>query len=161
MSMKAASIHEVKRELSTLEPSRILDLCLRLGKYKKENKELLTYLLFEADDEQAYIRNLKEQIDEQFKELNMDNLYYTKKGLRKMLRITNKFIRYSGQKETETEVLLYFCFKIKKAKIRIDQSAALMNLYQGQLKKINKTLLDLHEDLQYGYQQELEKLSEL
>jgi hypothetical protein len=159
--MKAASIHEVKRELSTLEPSRILDLCLRLGKYKKENKELLTYLLFEADDEQAYIRNLKEQIDEQFKELNMDNLYYTKKGLRKMLRITNKFIRYSGQKETETEVLLYFCFKIKKAKIRIDQSAALMNLYQGQLKKINKTLLDLHEDLQYGYQQELEKLSEL
>jgi site-specific recombinase len=161
MSMKAASIHEVKRELSTLEPSRILDLCLRLGKYKKENKELLTYLLFEADDEQAYIRNLKEQIDEQFKELNMDNLYYTKKGLRKMLRITNKFIRYSGQKETETEVLLYFCFKIKKAKIRIDQSAALMNLYQGQLKKINKTLLNLHEDLQYGYQQELEKLSEL
>jgi site-specific recombinase len=161
MSMKAASIHEVKRELSTLEPSRILDLCLRLGKYKKENKELLTYLLFEADDEQAYIRNLKEQIDEQFKELNMDNLYYTKKGLRKMLRITNKFIRYSGQKETETEVLLYFCFKIKKAKIRIDQSAALMNLYQGQLKKINKRLLDLHEDLQYGYQQELEKLSEL
>jgi site-specific recombinase len=159
--MKAASIHEVKRELSTLEPSRILDLCLRLGKYKKENKELLTYLLFEADDEQAYIRNLKEQIDEQFKELNMDNLYYTKKGLRKMLRITNKFIRYSGQKETETEVLLYFCFKIKKAKIRIDQSAALMNLYQGQLKKINKRLLDLHEDLQYGYQQELEKLSEL
>jgi hypothetical protein len=159
--MKAASIHEVKRELSILEPSRILDLCLRLGKYKKENKELLTYLLFEADDEQAYIRNLKEQIDEQFKELNMDNLYYTKKGLRKMLRITNKFIRYSGQKETETEVLLYFCFKIKKAKIRIDQSAALMNLYQGQLKKINKTLLDLHEDLQYGYQQELEKLSEL
>jgi hypothetical protein len=159
MSMKAASIHEVKRELSILEPSRILDLCLRLGKYKKENKELLTYLLFEADDEQAYIRNLKEQIDEQFKELNMDNLYYTKKGLRKMLRITNKFIRYSGQKETE--VLLYFCFKIKKAKIRIDQSAALMNLYQGQLKKINKRLLDLHEDLQYGYQQELEKLSEL
>jgi hypothetical protein len=161
MSMKAASIHEVKRELSTLEPSRILDLCLRLGKYKKENKELLTYLLFEADDEQAYIRNLKEQIDEQFKELNMDNLYYTKKGLRKMLRITNKFVRYSGQKEAEIEVLLYFCFKIKKAKIRIDQSAALMNLYQGQLKKINKTLLDLHEDLQYGYQQELEKLSEL
>src|SRR4051812_46346301 len=111
--MKAASIHEVKKELSELSPAKVKELCLRLAKYKKENKELLTYLLFEAHNERDYIENLKKEIDSLFEEINTDNLYYAKKGIRKTLRITNKFIRYSGIKETEVEVLIYFCTKIK------------------------------------------------
>ena len=156
--MKAASLHEVKKELMELAPEKVLELCLRLTKYKKENKELLTYLLFESHDEGSYKENLKAEIDEHFEALNMDNLYYAKKGMRKILRIANKFIRYSGQKQTEVEVLIYFCTKIKKTEIRLQDSVALMNLYQGQLKKINKTLGALHEDLQYDYRQELEQL---
>ena len=57
--MKAATIHEIKQELSTVKPVDLVELCLRLGKFKKENKELLTYLLFEAHDEHGYITRCK------------------------------------------------------------------------------------------------------
>ena len=48
--MKAASISEIKTELKGLPPAQLTELCLRLARFKKENKELLTYLLFEAND---------------------------------------------------------------------------------------------------------------
>ena len=156
--MKASTIHEVKKELKNLDPEQLLEICLRMAKFKKENKELLTYLLFDASDEQEYIRNLKLEIDEQFTLINRGNLYYTKKGLRKILRNITKFNRYSGIKATEIEVLLYFCTKIKASNIPIATSAALINLYNAQIKKIKKTMSYLHEDMQFDYQQELEEL---
>jgi hypothetical protein len=62
--MKAASINEIKQELQSLPPSRLNELCLRLARFKKDNKELLTYLLFEAADETAYIESVKKEIDQ-------------------------------------------------------------------------------------------------
>lgn len=156
--MKAATIRELKNELGTVEKKELLDLCLRLSKYKKENKELLTYLLFEAHDEQGYIASIKREIDEQMSALNRSNLYYTKKGLRRILRMATKFIRYSGQKETAVEVLMYFCAEVKKSGIPIRRSKVLMNMYEMQLKKIRTALATLHEDLQYDYMMELEQL---
>ena len=41
--MKPATVHQLKRELQTRTPDELLQLCLRLAKFKKENKELLTY----------------------------------------------------------------------------------------------------------------------
>ena len=48
--MKASTVSELKEELKHLPPAQLLELCLRLARFKKENKELLTYLLFEAHD---------------------------------------------------------------------------------------------------------------
>ena len=48
--MKASSINEIKKELEQRSNTELLSFCLRLAKFKKENKELLTFLLFEADD---------------------------------------------------------------------------------------------------------------
>ena len=53
--MKTASISELKQELQYRSEKEIMELCLRLARFKKENKELLTYLLFEAQDEEAYL----------------------------------------------------------------------------------------------------------
>jgi hypothetical protein len=156
--MKAATLNELKKELQISSSGHIVDVCLRLIKYKKENKELLTYLLFEAQDEASYIKGIKEDIDEQFKELNTSNLYVTKKGLQKIVRTTSKYIKYSGIKQTEIELLLYFCLKVKKSSIKIHQSTVITNLYQRQIAKIEKAILFLHEDLQYDYQQELDGL---
>ena len=52
--MKTVSLSELKRALQNVPLGDLPDLCLRLAKYKKENKELLTYLLFEADDEPEF-----------------------------------------------------------------------------------------------------------
>lgn len=156
--MKASSLNEIKVELGMLSPAKVLALCMRLAKYKKENKELLTYLLFYAHNEDDYVEGIKREIDEKFSEINKSNLYFVKKSLRKILRSTNKYIKYSGSAQTETELLIYFCKKIKDAAISIDTSITLNNIYQNQLKRINKASAKLHEDLQYDYKKELENL---
>jgi hypothetical protein len=48
--MKSATSAEIKSELKKSSPTRLVELCLRLARYKKENKEMLTFLLIEADD---------------------------------------------------------------------------------------------------------------
>ncbi len=157
--MKAATSNELKQELQASTPKQLLELCLRLARFKKENKELLTYLLFEAHDEASYIQSVKNDMDEQFAELSQFNLYLTKKSLRKILRSTNKFIRYTGSKLAETELLIHYCKNIIAAKIPYHKSAALSNLYNQQLKKINAAVILLHEDLQHDYWREIEVIS--
>ena len=61
--MKPAVNSEIKQELNTLSAKELLELCLQLAKYKKDNKELLSYLLFEADDLPSYIAGVKEEIE--------------------------------------------------------------------------------------------------
>ena len=155
--MKAASVSELKKELQAVPPAKLVEVCLRLAKFKKENKELLTYLLFEEDDLQGYIAAVKGVMDEEFANPPKSNPYYVKKHLRKILRAVNKHIKYTGSKVAEIELLLYFCFRIKRSGMRLD-TPALENLIMQQLKKIKKAIETQHEDLQYEYLREFEKL---
>lgn len=156
--MKAASINEIKQELKNIQANELTELCIRLAKYKKENKELLHFLLFESYDLNGYIDNVKKEVTDQFKEINRTNIYFTKKSLRKILRATNKYIRYTGSKQAEAELVTFFCTTLKTSGIPIHRSTALTNLYKNQLKKINKVVQTLHEDLQYDYLKILEEL---
>jgi len=149
--MKSATVHELKKELETYHPDKIRALILRLVKYKKDNKELLTYLLFEAQDEEAYVQSIKNEVDDMMDNINRNTIYWTKKGLRKVLRYLDKFIRYSGNKETETNLRIYFCEQMKERKIPFKRSKVLQNLFDRQVDKIEKALGKLHEDLQYDY----------
>lgn len=156
--MKTSSLNEIKKELNYLAPNKVLELCLRLARYKKDNKELLHYLLFESHNEQGYIDTVKEEIDDQFLLLSKGNLYIVNKGLRKIVKGMNKHIRYSGNKQTEAELRIHFCKKLKASGIAIHRSTSLTNLYEAQLKNIRKALEKLHEDLQYDYNTELQNL---
>ena len=149
--MNTASSSELKEELRTLQPAQLTELCLRLARFKKENKELLTYLLFEAHNEEGYIAGIKKEIDDLFSEINLSHLYYAKKSLRKIVRIINKYTRYSGIKQTEIELRLYFCVTLKHSQIPVHRNTVISNLYNSQLKKIDSLLKGLHEDLQYDY----------
>lgn len=156
--MDIASISNIKKELKNLPPEELQALINRLAKYKKENKELLSYLLFEAYNEDEYIRQVKEEIDLQFLSLNKSSFYLAKKTLRKVLRTTNKYIRFSGKKETEIELSLYFCKKMKASNLNYKSSKVVFNMYINQVKRIQKAISMLHEDLQYDFQEELEHL---
>jgi hypothetical protein len=156
--MKASTIHELKSELINTPSEQLIELCVRLAKFKKENKELLTYLLFEAFDEQAYIENIKADMLQQFEEINTSSLYFVKKSLRKIIRTLNKYIRYTGSAETEVKLLLYFCTTLKNTGIPVEKNPVIKNMYQNQLKKISKTIATMHEDLQYDYVKEIEQL---
>ncbi len=156
--MKAASLKEIKTELNTLHPKRIQELCVQLARFRKENKELLSYLLFEAQDEQAYIRDVKSEMDALFKEVNKGSSFLAKKTIRKILGVTNKFIKYTGSKQAEVELLIHFCRNLEKSGIPVHASNALGNLYLRQVRKIHQSLATLHEDLQYDYSEEIRHL---
>lgn len=156
--MKAVTVKELKVELNNRSHNEVIALCLRLSKFKKENKELLTYLLFESSNENGYINNVKAEIDVQFEQINTKTYYYIKKSIRKILRAIKKYIRYSKKKETEVELLLYFCKKLANFKPSIQQNTVLKNIFIREMNSIEKKLLFLHEDLQYDYSLELQKL---
>lgn len=156
--MRSSSIHEIKQELASLKTPEVVTLCLRLARFKKENKELLTYLLFEAQDEQAYIKAVKEEIEELFGSINLSQLYFAKKTLRKIVRVINKHSRYSGNKQTDIELRIFFCQQLKASGIPIRRNAVINNIYVGQLKKIDAAMATLHEDLQHDYSKEISDL---
>ncbi len=156
--MKAATIHDIKHELIQLSPSKLTDICLRLSRFKKENKELISYLLFEAGDENGYVQSVKIEMDELFETVNKSNLYLAKKTLRKILRTANKHIRYMSSKPAETELLIYFCRKMKAMGLPLHKNTVLANLYKNQVGKIEKLINGLHEDLQHDYTTQLNTL---
>jgi hypothetical protein len=156
--MKSATIQEIKTELKNLSAPDLAGLCLRLAKFKKDNKELLTYLLFEATDENSFIAAVKKEMDEDFAELPKPNLYLTKKTLRKILRATAKQIRYMSSLPAEADLLTYFCRKVRDTKIPIQDSPVLNNLYRQQLKKVRAIIATFHEDLQYEFLRDLKGL---
>ena len=157
--MKSHSIHEIQKELNTRDNKDVLDLCMCLAKHKKENKELLSYLLFEVNDEKEYLEKVKKSLDELFLEISRKSTYATKKGLQKVVRNLNKFIKNSSKKETELDLRIYFCKKTKAARINLDSSKIISNLYYREIEKIKIAYSKLHEDLQYDYKDDLEKLS--
>jgi hypothetical protein len=156
--MKAVTVKEIYQELINLTPKELRDLCLRLARFKKENKELLTYLLFESSNEKSYIESVKKEIDLEFERVNRKSYYFIKKGLRRILLNTRKYIRYSHNKKTEVDLLIYYCLKLKKFTPSILKNAALRNLYLRQTGMIREKLGFLHEDLQYDYEPELKEL---
>jgi hypothetical protein len=157
--MKAVTIKELSQELLDRTPKELRDLCLRLSRFKKENKELLTYLLFESMDEASYVEGVKEDIDQQFELVNRKSYYFIKKGLRRILVNTKKFIRYSQNKKTEVDLLIYYCSRMKKFTPSIKKNKALVNLYTRQIITISEKLTHLHEDLQYDYEKEMKELA--
>ena len=156
--MKAATLRDIKKELSALSNSEVIEICLRLTRFKKENKELLTYLLFESFNEADYIDSIKKYMDEEFELINKSSFFYIRKSTRKILRNVKKYIRYSQKKETEVELLLYFCEKLKAFKPNIFRSTQLSNLYKRQLELAKKIISKLHEDLQYDYRMIIEEI---
>ncbi|MDP3461851.1 MAG: hypothetical protein Q8S18_03570 [Bacteroidales bacterium] len=157
--IKSASINLIKSALSNLSSNELTNICLKLVKYKKDNKELLSYLLFDSNNEADYIKLVKAEISLQFSEINKSQMFYVRKSIRKILRITNKYIRYSGKAQTEVELLIHFCSSMNDSGVDFRLVNSMTNLYHNQVQKINRILSTLHEDLQFDYREEISRLS--
>ena len=155
--METASLIEIKNELKTLTPQQLYEIVLRLARFKKENKELLGYLLFDAFNQPAYIQAVKDEIDEHLKNLHKSSPYLAKKTIRKALKSVNKYIRFAGSKETEIELLVYFCQQMQKHSHRITGRTP-ATLYTNLVKRVKKILSTLHEDLQMDYEDAIKNL---
>lgn len=152
--MKAESIAVLRKALLRLEHGELLEICQRLIRFKKENKELLTYLLFLANDEPAFAEYLCEEIDEAF--LLRPNMH--KKTLRKTIRWMDKCVRISGVKETEVQVRIHFCRALNESETPYRRSRVMTNMYTGQIKKATRAIEKFHDDVKREYEHELHEL---
>lgn len=156
--MKSASLAQIRKELKSLSREEVIALCEKLAKYKKDNKEYLNYLMFDSIDEDAYANRIKHDVAEAFNATNTSGFYLAKKSIRRALRIANKYIKYSKKKETEIDVLIFFCEEMNSLDMNWKRSRVLVNLYNRQVAKIQKLYSELHEDLQFEFTDRVEQL---
>ena len=155
--MKFEKLTDIKKELSYKNIQELTDICLRLAKFKKENKELLNYLLFDSADPIRYAENVKLFLENDFKNLQK-NYYYSSKSLRKILKVMNRYIKYTASKTIELDLMIWFCTNfIKYADTRTSHKP-LQAILIRQLDKIKMSIPKMHEDLQFDYQIEFDEL---
>jgi hypothetical protein len=150
MNVSTYGLQDIKKELQHQSSLQIADLCLRLARYKKENKELLAYLLFEANDEQAFIEKVKGEVGFMFSQLPSDN-YNAAKYIRKILRLIGKYNKFISSKPAEIELLLNFCSNFLQYTDKKLSYKPLRLILTRQLEKIRVLIGKLHEDLQADY----------
>jgi hypothetical protein len=154
MSIQTYGVQDIKKELQHLDNNQLMELCLRLVRYKKENKELAGYLLFDADNEQAFMESLIAENGFMFSQLPYNN-YQLAKSLRKILRLLNKYIKFTASKKVEIELLINFCRNyIQYVDRKASSYKPLRLILIRQLDKISKAIAKLHEDLQFDYSQD-------
>ncbi|MEJ7779476.1 MAG: hypothetical protein WKF68_07780 [Daejeonella sp.] len=155
--MKPEKLSNIKKELSGRTVQELVEICLRLAKYKKDNKELLNYLLFDGTDPLGYSEQVKLFLEEEFKTLTK-HYYHSTKALRKIIRLLNRYAKYTASKQVEVELLLWFCTNFLLYADLRSSHKPLQGLLSRQLERISKLLPKLHEDLQFDYQSEFEEL---
>jgi len=156
--MKPATITELKKELKYRSQEQLMEYCLTMARFKLESKELLTYLVFESENEATYIESVKNYITNSFQEVNTLSYHYIKKSVRKILRQVKRFIRYSKKKETEAELLIFFCKELGEMRPSYKRNTVLTNTYNKQLELAQKAIAKIHEDLQYDFNLMIEDL---
>lgn len=150
--LKPADLKEIRKELALQDRKDLEEICVRLTRFKKDNKELLTYLLFWSEDEEQYIREINAAISEMMVEARGLTIYTAKKTIRKVVRNMNRYLRFSGNKTTDLEVRIHFCEEMNQLNINFRRSKMLTGIYEAQVKKIRIALKSIHEDLQRDYE---------
>ncbi|MCB9252517.1 MAG: hypothetical protein H6605_08595 [Flavobacteriales bacterium] len=157
--MKPLSINNLKKELHQKDPEELKSIIQDLCRYKQENKELVSYILLYRGLDESFLKNAKDEMTKLYNEVNASQLYFYKKTIRKIARLARKYIRFAHSPLIEIELLIFFCSLIIQHLSLWASSKVVRNIYEGQLKKIRQLLEKQHEDLQFDYRRELEKLS--
>lgn len=143
-------LQHIKKELQHLSAEQITELTLRLARHKKENKELLAYLLFEAHDEPAFIEKAKSEVGFMFSQLPIQS-YMAAKSMRKILRLIGKYTKFMASKGGEIDLLINFCTNYLQYADRKSSYKPLRLILVRQIEKIHSLIQKLHEDLQFDY----------
>lgn len=156
--VNTASVKIIKEELSTLTNKELVAVIGSLIRFKKENKELVTYLLFDSKDELAYVNSVRKEMEAELEIVNRFNARNFIKHIRKVLRNTKKAIRFSGKAETEVQLLMHFLTILQEKNIPFHRFKALTIIWDRTVYTIDKAISLLHEDLRHDYGVELKTL---
>lgn len=157
MSISTYGLQDIKKEIQHLSQEQLADLCLRLTRYKKENKELLAYLLFEANNEHGFIEQVKAEAGFMMSQLPSHS-YLASKSVRKVLRLIGKYVKFMASKPAEIDLLMSFCYNYLQYINRNTSHKPLRMILVRQVQKIAASINKLHEDLQFDYSQDYNNL---
>ena len=157
MSITTYGLQDIKKEVQHLPAEQLADLCLRLARYKKENKELLAYLLFEAHNEGGFIEQVKAEVGFEMSQLSSQS-YQAAKTVRKILRLISKYVKFMASKPAEIELMLNFCHNYLQYINRNTSYKPMRMILIRQLQKTQTNIKKLHEDLQFDYVQDYNNL---
>lgn len=148
--MAAEKLTTIKKELAQKTEQELIQLCLQMAKLKTENKEMLTYLLFDADEPLQYAERIKEEIDVIFWHMPQHQ-YSSIKHLRKCIKLINKYARFSKSKQGEVELLLHFSERFLGKMDSNSSFKPLQILLFRAMHKSKQIIVKMHEDLQFDY----------
>src|ERR1700753_3416286 len=157
MSTISHGLADIKKEMQHLPKEQVAELLLRLARFKKDNKDLLAYLLFESHDEAAFIEKVKAEVGFMFSQLPA-NSYNAAKAMRKILRLIGKYVKFMASKGAEIELLINFCENYLHYADKRTSYKPLRLILTRQLEKISATITKLHEDLQFDYSNDFNEL---
>lgn len=150
-------LSDLKKELLELSKPELIQLCLRVAKLKRENKELLAYLIYDVDDPLFYAQKLKPEIKEVFNQ-PFQHAYYLTKSIRKAMRLITKYYRFTSNKQGETELLIYLVEEFHQSWRYEYRYQALGKIIFRCLEKAQSNLKKIEEDFKADFEQPISEL---
>ncbi|MEX2594309.1 MAG: hypothetical protein WD426_16175 [Anditalea sp.] len=157
--MKIASLAEIKKELQHLSDKELIVLITELIKFSTDNKLFLFFQLYGKDHPQLFAEMVQEELTHEFRNANTRNYHYAKKSAQSIRRKLNKYLKFTKDKPTRIELIVFFCEMLSEYGYLTFCHPIIENLYNLQVGKIEKLLNQLHEDLQYDYQNKVKELN--
>lgn len=145
----------IRKELNCLSHKELSELCLRLIRYKKENKELADYYLFEKYQEHHYLLSAKEEIRNLFATIQTSQPYLIKKSIRKIIRLAERYSKFAANPIIFLELYLEITQCMLEQFPNWKTSESLLKIALSIEKKSLRLLPKLHEDLQFDYKARL------
>ncbi len=153
--MKPATLVQIRKELETISPQRLMALTLRLIKFKTENKEFVSYLLFDEDQLSEYLADLKFEISAMLDDVTFTKPLIAKKTLRKCQKTITKHAKYMGSKDAEAELYIFIIRKIHEKGINKYTNRTIQIIYLRLIEKVKKLLPNIHNDLRIDFEKEI------
>lgn len=150
-------LSDLKKELLVLSKPELIQLCLRVAKLKRENKELLAYLIYDVEDPLFYAEKLKPELKEVF-EQPFQHAYYLTKSIRKVMRLIAKYYRFTSNKQGETELLIYLVDEFHKSWRNEYRYQALGKVIFRCLEKAESNLKKIDEDFRADFEEPIAQL---
>ncbi len=156
--MDKFSLSDIRKELAYASPEELKSLCLRMARFKKENKEHLAFLLFQKN-EADFIKSVKAEISDALDDIHRIHAFQARKVLQKTLRTIVKYKKFCLSKVFEMEVMLHFIRSMQAKQISEYTSSYTGQFYKKQQLKLVKILESLDEELSMDYRDEVEDLT--
>lgn len=158
LSMKIASLAEIKKELQHLSQKELIEVITDLSKFSTDNKLFLYFKLYGREQPDLFAEMVQEELINDFRNGNQRNAHYAKKSAQAIRRKLNKYLKFTKDKPTQIDLISFFCEMLYEYGYLMYRHPVIENLYLLQVGKVERLIGQMHEDLQFDYRDKIREL---